>query len=337
LRETSLSIISSPKNGDGCRDELSLSMTKRLRLPSWFLPTLCVGLGAATFFGFFGRWSWFLDLFSHFRVVYAWGALLLAGWFLWQKRRKWGGAALFLFLVNLATIWPYLVRLPAESPSAKAAPLKLFHANVLVLNTNYAAVQEQIKAENPDIVALAELTPGWFKVLEPLKRDYPYFIRNHIGDRFGLGIWSKFPMTGEAIYLGAGARCSVLARVQVAGKALTILYTHPWPPSKAKWAAEQKQQLTAVAECVAAEPGPKLVLGDLNATPWSHLFRKLEHDSGLRDTERDGGIAFTWPAPLPIRIPIDHCLISKELHVLSRRAGRATGSDHLPLVLELAL
>ncbi|WP_309710206.1 hypothetical protein [Armatimonas sp.] len=57
-------------------------MTKHLRLPSWFLPTLCVGLSAATVFGFLGRWNWVLDLFSHFRVVYAWSALLLAGWFL---------------------------------------------------------------------------------------------------------------------------------------------------------------------------------------------------------------------------------------------------------------
>ena len=301
------------------------------------LKCLCIGLGAATLFGFLGRWGWVLDLFSHFRVVYAWAAILLAGGLFWQKKRKWGGAALFCFLVNLATIWPYVVRLPAEPLPANATRFKLFHANVLVLNTNYDSVLQQIADEKPDIIALAELTPGWFTALEPLKKTYPYFVRNHIGDRFGLGIWSRFPMTGEAVYLGAGARCSVLARIQLVGKTLTVLDTHPWPPAKSAWVAEQKRQLAAVAECIRKEPGPKLIVGDLNATPWSYLFRTLEHDSGLRDTERDGGIAFTWPEPLPIRIPIDHCLISKELHVVSRRAGRATGSDHLPLILEIAL
>jgi endonuclease/exonuclease/phosphatase (EEP) superfamily protein YafD len=313
-------------------------VSRRQRLltssPRWLLWGLC----AASLLGFLGRWSWVFDLFSHFRVVYAWALVLLALGFLWRKQRAWGSAALFFFLINLATIWPYLIRTAPEPPPAESLRLKVFHANLLVLNTEYAAVQKQIADENPDVVALAELTPGWFAALEPLKKTYPYFVRNHSGDRFGLGIWSKYPLTGEAIYLGAGARCSVLARVSLPRKqTLTVLYTHPWPPSKSQWVVEQKRQLAAVAERIKAEPGPKLVLGDLNATPWSYLFRKLEHDSGLRDTERDSGIAFTWPEQLPIRIPIDHCLVSKEISVLSRRTGWATGSDHLPLILELAL
>ena len=306
---------------------------------SWMrlLKCLCIGLGIATLFGFLGRWSWVLDLFAHFRVVYAWALALVVGGLFWRKQRTWGGVALFFFLVNLATIWPYLFR-PAPAPIPPGSKrLKLFHANLLVLNTEYELALKQITDENPDIVALAELTPGWFKALEPLKKTYPYFVRNHIGDRFGLGIWSKFPLTGEALYLGAGARCSVLAHLTIGNKPLTILYTHPWPPSKSAWVVEQKRQLAAVAECIASEPGPKLVLGDLNATPWSYLFRKLEHDSGLRDTERDGGIAFTWPEQLPIRIPIDHCLISKEIQLFSRRTGYPTGSDHLPLILEFVL
>ncbi len=312
-------------------------MKPKKRLPTWLFSALCIGLGIATLFGFLGRWSWVLDLFSHFRVVYAVSLALLTAWFFWSKQRRWAGVALFFFLVNLATIWPYLFRVAPGPIAPTATRLKVFHANLLVLNTEYELVQRQIADENPDIVALAELTPGWFNALEPLKKTYPYFVRNHMGDRFGLGIWSKFPMTGEALYLGAGARCSVLAHVTLGSKPLTILYTHPWPPLRAKWAAEQKQQLAAVAECVAAEPGPKLLLGDLNATPWSYLFRKLEHDSGLRDTERDGGIAFTWPEQLPIRIPIDHCLVSNEMMLVRRYAGHPTGSDHLPLVLEFVL
>ena len=328
MRAISLSTTSSPATG---------GVSKRQKLLTVSLRWLLIGLGVATLFGFCGSWSWRLDLFAHFRVVYTWMLALLGLGFLWRKQRALAGVALVFFVVNFVTLWPYLV-LPAAKPaSAKGQHLKVFHANVLVLNTEFERVQQQIGDENPDIVALAELTPGWFKALEPLQKTYPYFVRNHSGDRFGLGIWSKLPMTGEAIYLGAGARCSVLAHLTLGTKPLTLLYTHPWPPAKAAWVAEQRRQLAAVAERIKAEPGPKLLLGDLNATPWSYLFRKLEHDSGLRDTERDGGIAFTWPAQLPIRIPIDHCLASPELLVVSRRAGRTTGSDHLPLIVDFML
>ncbi len=329
MPESSLLSISSPVTG---------GVSKKQRFVEVSLRLLLSGLCVATLFGFCGRWSWGLDLFSHFRVVYVWLFALLAGWFLWRKQRRWAGVALFFFLVNLATLWPYLVRPTPEPIPASATRLKVFHANLLVTNTQHERALKQIAEENPDIVALAELTPDWFKALEPLTKTYPYFVRNNAGDRFGLGIWSKLPMTGEALYLGAGARCSVLVRASLpTHQTLTLLYTHPWPPARSKWVREQKRQLAAVAECIRVEPGPKLLLGDLNATPWSNLFRKLEHDSGLRDTERDGGIAFTWPEQLPIRIPIDHCLVSKEIRVLRRHAGRATGSDHLPLILELAL
>lgn len=301
------------------------------------LKLVVFGACLATLLGFCGAWSWRLDLFSHFRGIYFGLFLGLLVGFLWKKRWGWGVVALIGATINLATLGPYLMR-PAPKPvPPDAIRLKIFHANVLVLNTEYEAVQRQIAAENPDIIALAELTPGWFAALEPLKKTHPFFIRNDVGDKFGLGIWSRYPLLGEAQYLGAGARCSILATVRIPNRGFTLLYTHPWPPSKPKWVEEQKRQLAAVAQRLQGTHGPKVLLGDLNATPWSYLFQNLEHDSGMRDTERDGGLALTWPEQLPLRIPIDHCLVSEEFQVVSRRAGRPTGSDHLPLILELAL
>ena len=34
-------------------------------------------------------------------------------------------------------------------------------------------------------------------------------------------------------------------------------------------------------------------------------------------------------------IPIDHCLISKGLHTTGIHLGRETGSDHLPVIIDL--
>ena len=301
-------------------------------------PGLVGALAAATLLGFCGAWHWVLDLFAHFRVVYCLSLAALMAYSFWRKRAGLALTALVFAAVNAGTITPYLVR-PAPAPVPPGATrVRLFHANLLVLNRDFEAVLSQLAHEGPDVIALAELTPAWFRALEPLQARYPYFVRNHIGDKFGLALWSKYPLTAkEAPYLGSAQRCSVFARVQLPGHELTILATHPWPPSKAAWARERDLQLQAVGERIAQEPGPKLVVGDLNATPWCHGFRLLLATSKLHDTERAGGIAYTWPEQLLVRIPIDHCLVSEGIQVLDRRVGQPTGSDHLPLILDLAV
>jgi endonuclease/exonuclease/phosphatase (EEP) superfamily protein YafD len=80
------------------------------------------------------------------------------------------------------------------------------------------------------------------------------------------------------------------------------------------------------------------VLGDLNATPWSYYFQRLVRESGLTDSSKGRGIHATWPAGLfPLRIPIDHCLLSPEIGVINKMTGNNVGSDHLPVVVDLQL
>ena len=81
-----------------------------------------------------------------------------------------------------------------------------------------------------------------------------------------------------------------------------------------------------------------MVLGDLNATAWCYAFRRFLRETGLKDSARGWGYQATWPTGfLPLRIPIDHCLLSPDLKVLNRRIGPNVGSDHFPLTVELAL
>ena len=59
---------------------------------------------------------------------------------------------------------------------------------------------------------------------------------------------------------------------------------------------------------------------------------------GLRNARSGFGILPTWPTFMPVLyIPIDHCLVTKEIDIIKLRTGRNVGSDHLPLIADLAI
>jgi len=38
-----------------------------------------------------------------------------------------------------------------------------------------------------------------------------------------------------------------------------------------------------------------------------------------------------------LMIPIDHCMVSSDIRVVSAQTGERIGSDHLPLIVELEM
>ncbi len=79
---------------------------------------------------------------------------------------------------------------------------------------------------------------------------------------------------------------------------------------------------------------PKLVAGDFNAIPWSAGLRAF-----LRDTRLTGfNTLATWPVWLGFAgIPIDHAFVSRDLRILDIGTGPDIGSDHLPMLIGVAL
>jgi endonuclease/exonuclease/phosphatase (EEP) superfamily protein YafD len=84
--------------------------------------------------------------------------------------------------------------------------------------------------------------------------------------------------------------------------------------------------------------GPVVVVGDLNITPYSPLFQDWLARTGLTDTRRGRTLSPSWPVQLPIvGVPIDHCVVSHDVVIVRHRRLPAFGSDHYPILAELAL
>ncbi len=303
------------------------------------LVRLAVGIGGLlTLLGFAGTVGWVFDLCAHFRVQYA-VALVVAGIVLvvlW--RRPWSGiVALALGAVNASCLWLLFWAPPAGGPASPAHRLLL--ANVNTYGGDPDRVADLIRHVAADYVVLEEISPEWLDRLADVLRAYPYSEADARTDNFGIGLFSRWPLENTQILtLGPVDVPAVAARFHLAGQPVMLVAMHTLPPVNADQFALRNAQLAAAAQAVRELPVPLLLAGDFNVTPWSPWFRRLLRASGLRDSARGYGWQPTWPAGLPwLWLPLDHCLYTTNLVIVSRQVGPAIGSDHYPLIVDFAL
>jgi endonuclease/exonuclease/phosphatase (EEP) superfamily protein YafD len=321
-----------PKGGRG-------SFRLSTRLSSWgLLGALGTVVCSLTACGFAGRFGWLVELTSHFRVQCLWSLAALAG--VHVLGRRWRSATLFgLFAaVNLWVVAPYLGSRDAPSDQA-VGTFRILLLNVHTENTRYELVRALLREMSPDVVVLEEVNDRWLRELPDLQRTHPFSIRAPRDDNFGMALFSQRPLRDpRVINLGEARVPSVAAGVEMAGTTVTVVGTHPLPPGSPEQLRLRDGQLTAVGAFLRGQKGPWVLVGDLNATPWSRCFEELIRATGLTDTARGGGLRGTWPVGLPVmRIPIDHCLVSERLEVVNRKVGPDVGSDHFPVVTDLRL
>ena len=284
------------------------------------------------------RHWWVLDLTSHFRLQYLIGLSVLA--LLLGMGRRWGALAVVsaALLLNTAVVLPLYA---SAKPVAVAGEptVRLLLSNVLTGNDQFAKVRDLIRAADPDLVALQEVDLRWETALAELADRYPHRVAQPRGDNFGIMLLSKLPLEDRQVLdLADIGVPSIWVRFRLAGQPVRLLTSHPIPPSSAAGTACRNRQLAAVAATLRAEAGPRILIGDLNTSPWSPVFRQVCAAAGLRDSAQGWGIQPTWPTmSVWFRVPIDHCLVSPELIVRDRVVGPDVGSDHFPLLVTLAL
>lgn len=292
---------------------------------------------AASIGGLAGRYWWFLDLASHFRVQYFIVLTIVAAALCILRAYRMAAVFAAVAVVNLALVLPLYVG-ATRAAAPRVHSLRAMLINVHTSNTDHAAVVESINTYNPDFVIVQEVNERWMEVLETLVHHYPYFVGHPREDNFGIALLSKHPfIDAEVITIGSIRLPSILARFDVLGDRFFLLGTHALPPVSSEYARLRNEHLAAIPEIVTALDAPTLLLGDLNVSPWSSHFRQLIRDSGLLDGSQGRGVQPTWPTHLvPLLIPIDHCLHSPGIDVLDKTVGTHVGSDHYPVVVDFA-
>ena len=300
---------------------------------------VALGTAALTLVAFFGRHE-YLELATHFRLQYALAASLCAAALL--AARAWPAAALAACCaaVNWAYIAPFYAAAPPAPAAAAGAPVRLLLSNVYYKNRDVPELIATVEREKPDVVMLVEVTENVWNQLVPLADQYPYWRSRPRAGGSGLVLLSRLPIdSADVVTFGTPDQPGLFARLEVGGADLSLLALHPPTPIRARKFAYRNRQFEGAAALMRETPGPKVLVGDLNTTPWSPYFQDLVAASGLRDVRVGSGLWTTWPMPLPafLRIPIDHCLTSDDVTVRGFTTVGETGSDHRALIVDVSV
>lgn len=311
----------------------------------WALTALIgFGCASATAVGFAGSLWWRLDLFAHFRVQYA---VLLAVVVVLcgvMRRPLAGFAAAAVLAVNLAVIAPLYLDDPA--PPATGAPgFDVLLFNLHHDNTQREPITRYLRERDADVVVALEVTRAWSETLQAALPGHE-LVGEWREDAFGIAVLSRLPMNHHAVRYLADSSLPAVEIIVEHGKArIAVLGLHPPPPVERELAHERDAIIAAAAAWAVnatarSQKHPAdhvVVVGDMNATPWSHAMGRFIERSGLIDSQRGFGVQMSWPAQLwPLRVPIDHVLHSPSLTTRRRELGPFLGSDHRPVHVTLA-
>lgn len=292
-------------------------------------------------FSFLSPWLMLAELAVNFQVQW-FAALFVAGLAaLWFRRWWLALVALLAAAVALAGILPIYLPDPANVAPAANPRLRVMSFNLLVSNRRQAEVLAEIRRQNPDVLIIVEYTTTWQQALAPLRREYPHIHEEPRGHGFGIALFSKIPLRQfqTVARMPQASELPVLrAVVDFAGRPLEIVGVHLINPLGNVQRNLRDGQFAALASELVAEPAERVVAGDFNCTSWSQDLQTFLGQTRLRDSRQGFGLQPSWyPASLPwLAIPIDHALVSPGLSVVARKTGDRAGSDHAPVVVDLA-
>ena len=306
---------------------------------------IAIGALLPSVLGLMGRWGWLLDLCNHFRFqcLLALGVTTVA--LLLLKSWRWGIVSLAGLVLNAAFVLPLYLGSPA--PAGSGSPtLTVMLFNINTANRDHAGVLQEIEAKAPDLLFVQEVNREWLGVMETGLAEYDLVQAEPRSDNFGIACFvrrsSAWPMqvTGSRVYdptLGIAQVPAIEVDLDYDGRPINVLSIHPLPPVSLAYARGRDATLEAAGKWSVEQTAPHVIVGDLNATPWSTAFRDLQSAGGLVNSQVGFGRSPTWPAGLGSlgMIPIDHLLHSDELTTVDRQIGNARGSDHRPLIVTL--
>lgn len=297
-----------------------------------------LGMSAALFGLLLGRMSYLwvaFDVFAQFTVQFLLLFAAFALGLLMPRAKVAASLTLFVVFVLGYGLWPRLEQsdvMAARANAGAAGSIKVLSFNTWLSNSTPKDVEDEIRRVDADVVALVEFGQEKLPMLKSLRAIYPYQADCEGANHCAFAILSKIPVAAadrQLIWEGPPYMRIVLGG-DYAGLNVFAVHTTRFPHSRAQF-----RQMKALSRLLQETGGPKLVMGDFNATPYSRMTAILENEVALR--------RFTslpsWPAFTGVpQLAIDHIFASEGISAVEGPVlGNAVGSDHFPVTMRLSV
>ncbi len=246
-------------------------------------------------------------------------------------------------LYQTARMAPYTPLYPRQVPSSVDPPpdrcIRLLIANVLQENRRSDLVLAAIAGADPDVIFLVETDEWWAAALRSLDRDYRWSERRPQDNHYGMLLWSRLPITAcELRFVVDPGVPSMRAIVQLrSGEEVVVHAMHPPPPLPDSTSYGRDAELVLTGQEIAADGRPTIVIGDLNDVAWSYTAKLFQRVSHTVDPRVGRGTFSTFHAEQPLaRYPLDHVFHTRDFTLNELRVLPYTGSDHFPMLVDLA-
>ena len=278
--------------------------------------------------------------------------------------RSWGVLLLGIaaFGWNAVLVWPDMAWLQHRSAvsTEDGATLKVLSLNLWYANDDLDSTRRYLASSGADVIGLSEVTPRLKLGLASLAAIYPYET-DCVGAEdpsCEIMLLSKHPLRNAHAGRIDG-RFPYIAEAEMDWNhhPIGVAVTHlGWPflePENPVFAAtglpsaaipqfpdvprlSQSLQAANLAAYAAHLPADLVLMGDFNGASWTAAQKAFRIATGL---ENRGHLLLTWPSwAWPVfRLPIDHIFVHGRAQVVKIESGPDVGSDHLPVVAEIAI
>ena len=232
--------------------------------------------------------------------------------------------------------------IPGLPENQNKAVFKVAQLNIRYENLNIDDTISKLLDADYDIVLIQEIADGKVGIVGRLTQSYPYSVGSGSPRTYTsrLALFSRWPLTNTKIHdLGyvEGRVIETFVHPPDSDTSIKILALHPGAPrNEVLWQLRNNTLEFIASQASSSDLQQQIVLGDINVSPWSPIFKSLAKNSRLQNSAAGHGYIPSWAllttnhlTRLLSSVYIDHCLVSKSFNIRDKQYHYIEGSDHV--------